>query len=250
MATTADYLNKLVGQKNTLADNLTAKGVTAAHSETLETLVPKVLEINGGETTGYISDGLICFSELTDEIVYNPTADGKIGRNVNNCDGTNGYVSAKRTGIVGQMSSAFTIQALCRTTVSSSTIKFIFGVMYDVSFNTAMLMVKDGCFGLERSNGQIMSTVAVNNDEWHMVTAAYDGTTMRLYVDGANVADYTGTWAIPEDATIRVGNWNGSINDFCFAGNIANVCIYNRCLSDTEIAQNWQTDVNRYGIGG
>lgn len=48
MATTADYLNKLVEQKNTLADNLTTKGVSASHDETLETLVSKVLEISGG----------------------------------------------------------------------------------------------------------------------------------------------------------------------------------------------------------
>ena len=48
MATTADYLNKLVEQKNALADNLVTKGVTATRSETLETLVPKVLDISGG----------------------------------------------------------------------------------------------------------------------------------------------------------------------------------------------------------
>ena len=48
MATTAEYLNKLVEQKNTLADNLVTKGVSASHDETLETLVPKVLEISGG----------------------------------------------------------------------------------------------------------------------------------------------------------------------------------------------------------
>ena len=48
MATTADYLNKLVTQKNTLADNLVTKGVTASHDETLETLVQKVLEISSG----------------------------------------------------------------------------------------------------------------------------------------------------------------------------------------------------------
>lgn len=46
--TTADYLNKLVTQKNTLADNLVEKGVEATHEETLETLIPKVLEIDGG----------------------------------------------------------------------------------------------------------------------------------------------------------------------------------------------------------
>lgn len=48
MATTADYLNKLVAQKNALADNLVTKGITATQDETLETLVPKVLDISGG----------------------------------------------------------------------------------------------------------------------------------------------------------------------------------------------------------
>lgn len=52
MATTAEYLNKLVEQKNTLADNLVTKGVTATHDETLETLVPKVLDISGGGSSG------------------------------------------------------------------------------------------------------------------------------------------------------------------------------------------------------
>lgn len=48
MAMTSDYLDKLVEQKNKLADNLVTKGVDATHEETLETLVPKVLEISGG----------------------------------------------------------------------------------------------------------------------------------------------------------------------------------------------------------
>ena len=74
MATTADYLNKLVEQKNTLADNLVTKGVTATHDETLETLVPKVLDISSSgqvitpEKLGYVSgaqyffDGIYNFS--------------------------------------------------------------------------------------------------------------------------------------------------------------------------------------------
>ena len=48
MSTTADLLNKLVSQKNTLADNLVEKGVEATHDETLKTLVPKVLDIIQG----------------------------------------------------------------------------------------------------------------------------------------------------------------------------------------------------------
>lgn len=67
MATTAEYLNKLVTQKNTLADNLVTKGVSATHDETLETLVPKVLEISGGGGSGmqYDENAL-----LTGDVVF------------------------------------------------------------------------------------------------------------------------------------------------------------------------------------
>ena len=48
MTTIADQLTELVNQKNALAANLNTKGVTASTSETLNTLVPKVLEISSG----------------------------------------------------------------------------------------------------------------------------------------------------------------------------------------------------------
>ena len=78
MATTAEYLNKLVTQKNTLADNLVTKGVDATHDETLETLVPKVLEISSGggggiypiDNTGMptgdviVPDGVVTLSKI------------------------------------------------------------------------------------------------------------------------------------------------------------------------------------------
>lgn len=78
MATTAEYLNKLVTQKNTLADNLVEKGVDATHDETFETLVPKVLEISSGggggiypiDNTGMptgdvtVPDGVVTLSKI------------------------------------------------------------------------------------------------------------------------------------------------------------------------------------------
>ena len=51
MATIAQQLTELVNQKNALAANLTTKGVTASSSETLNTLVPKVLDIQTGGTS-------------------------------------------------------------------------------------------------------------------------------------------------------------------------------------------------------
>lgn len=45
------YATNLNTQRNALADNLVAKGVTATHTELLDTLVPKVLNITSGGTT-------------------------------------------------------------------------------------------------------------------------------------------------------------------------------------------------------
>ena len=44
----ANYLSELISQKNNLAANLVSQGVSASSSETLNTLVPKVLTISGG----------------------------------------------------------------------------------------------------------------------------------------------------------------------------------------------------------
>lgn len=48
MASISDYLNKLINQKNALADNISAKGIEASHDETLETLIPKMLDVPQG----------------------------------------------------------------------------------------------------------------------------------------------------------------------------------------------------------
>ena len=55
MPTISQQLTELVNQKNALANNLVAKGVEASTDETLNTLVPKVLDIQtggGGNTNG------------------------------------------------------------------------------------------------------------------------------------------------------------------------------------------------------
>lgn len=48
MPTIAEQLQELINQKNTLAENLTTKGVPSSNTEKLNTLVPKVLQIDSG----------------------------------------------------------------------------------------------------------------------------------------------------------------------------------------------------------
>ena len=76
MPTIEQQLTELVNQKNALAANLNTKGVTASADETLNTLVPKVLDIEtgGGEDSGgqYLVqvidyDGTVLKSDRLDE---------------------------------------------------------------------------------------------------------------------------------------------------------------------------------------
>lgn len=62
MATISQQLNELVTQKNQLAKNIDAMGVTASESEVLNTLVPKVLQISSSE-----------YEHFTPEASYTPT---------------------------------------------------------------------------------------------------------------------------------------------------------------------------------
>lgn len=68
MATISQQLTELVNQKNALAENLTTKGVEASSSETLNTLVPKVLEIQGGGENNK-------FAQLVDRSITTVTAE-------------------------------------------------------------------------------------------------------------------------------------------------------------------------------
>ena len=69
----ADKLNELITQRNNLADNLNTMGVSASQSETLTTLVPKVLDIQAGggseitkglKINAYDSDGYVTDAEI------------------------------------------------------------------------------------------------------------------------------------------------------------------------------------------
>ncbi len=78
----------------------------------------------------------------------------------------------------------------------------------------------------------------LNDGEWHMVGATYDGAgTLRLYVDGTLDAVTTNirfaTW--DQNNFIGRSNWWG--HEAIFIGYIADVAIFDRALSPTEIAK-------------
>jgi hypothetical protein len=76
-----------------------------------------------------------------------------------------------------------------------------------------------------------------------------DGSNMRVYKNGSIIASVSSsvTSASPSSNGLVLGRPNNTSN-FYFVGNVYNFGIYNRALSATEIAQNYEALKSRYGL--
>jgi predicted GH43/DUF377 family glycosyl hydrolase len=99
--------------------------------------------------------------------------------------------------------------------------------------------------GFETSSGSdrvATSPTSYNDGNWHYAVATYSGSTLRLYIDGNQVASMT-TSASPDKAgtqPLRVGANSLSLNGF-FTGNVDEVRVWNRVLSASEISSQYNS---------
>jgi phage tail protein X len=71
-------------------------------------------------------------------------------------------------------------------------------------------------------------------NEWYFVTATYDGTTQRLYIDGSQKGSANTSQTITTTQNARIGS-NAWIGANFWDGSLANVAIWNRALHPDEI---------------
>ena len=90
--------------------------------------------------------------------------------------------------------------------------------------------------------------ITLQDGNWHMIAFMRQGTTHTIYGDGiTNSVSGTVSSSALSTTTFAFGNWSG-VNQEQFSGNIAQVSIYNRALTATEIAQNYNALKGRYGL--
>jgi hypothetical protein len=89
--------------------------------------------------------------------------------------------------------------------------------------------------------------------KWHHVVGTYDGTRVRLFVDGAEIGYGTAAsepmkimYGLPTNNDLLVGNYVGGCTA-PFEGEVAEVQVFDRAISQTEIATLYKTGVARYG---
>lgn len=83
-------------------------------------------------------------------------------------------------------------------------------------------------------NGSSIIGTTTHANEWVFVTGTYDGTTMRLYINGSENITKTVSLTINTSSDSTIGKQNYSDAEW-FDGNLANVAIWNRALSSDEI---------------
>ena len=262
MATTADYLNKLVTQKNTLADNLVTKGVTATHDETLETLVPKVLEISSvttvtPESLGYASgavnffDGIYNFAhkhsdnglfwiDLVSDFVMTRDSGSVYDDYYEKSTGTDSIFLGMKN-----MYDAFTFEVVCK--INS----------YSGEFDFASNFEKAGA-GVYAENGKLYASIrdtnaykniitSFNLGEMYVIQLTFDGNAFKFYLNGEIVGSTEVNSYVKSDYACSLGGFkngsyaNGSCNFYRFA-------LYDRALTDDEIIKNYNSDKFRFNM--
>jgi hypothetical protein len=101
------------------------------------------------------------------------------------------------------------------------------------------------------SNLTVTTATYINTANWFQVVGTFTSGTRRIYVNGvlAGSDAQTGTIATNTNgSSIGVyGGFNGS-RGYYYNGNIGTVKVYNRALSATEIAQNYNSLKSRFGL--
>ena len=85
-----------------------------------------------------------------------------------------------------------------------------------------------------------VAPAAIWDGQWHHVAGSYDGSTVRLYVDGTEIGTGTPTtgnlyYGLPTQNDLIIGNFVGQTVRGPFTGDIDELSVYGRTLSPAEI---------------
>lgn len=235
-ATVGSYTVKL-----TVTDS---KGVTSVKSSTVN--------VTAGTTTA--TGGLVAayaFEEMTGATALDAsglnnhgtitqaarTTAGRFGRGLS-FDGVNDWVSVKDAASL-DFTKAMTLEAWVNPKVAMSAWSSI--IAKETATGSAYSLVANGGTNqpdvgiLTNTWREIVGGTSLPANTWKHLAATYDGATLRLYIDAVQVAQaaLTGTIQV-SNGMLRIGG-HSILGDF-FNGRIDEVRLYNRALTQTEIA--------------
>jgi chitodextrinase len=223
------------------AGNLSAYSVVATATTASPTAIPGLVAAYGFEegrgSTAADSSG----NGNTAAITAATWAMGKYG-NALSFDGVNAVVLANDSSSLG-LTSGMTLEAWVNPSAINGNWQSLVVKPMDPNF-TAVSYVLQGAsrssgvpsVAVSASSSNLFGPATLPLNTWSHVAATYDGTTIRLYVNGVVVASQAQSGAISTSAEpLRIGaGWPGLIDE---------VRVYNRALSVSEIQQDLNNSV-------
>lgn len=237
----SDILTKTEQVRDRLVSAINSKGGSLVSNASLNQCAEAVTALPEGGGGSSLLQGIAFYSSLTD-VETSETAD-KMNMTGNvTVTSVDGVTSGNFNG-----SSYLTVETYKKLPKFSvcAWINFNDGchggiiASQDLHFRVFLLSgqhVETTTYGYNASQGgeEGRMIADVNANSWHNVIYKFDGQTYFLYIDGSTVSTVEKTRAdfVPYFDNIRIG-WHNS----AFNGNISDAIIYNRALTDEEIAE-------------
>ena len=110
-----------------------------------------------------------------------------------------------------------------------------------------MRFQSDGTFWMYSNTNTITSPSAYTINNWFHTVGVFSSTGLRMYINGS-IVQSNGTPFTPSYAASSFIVGGNSTTQELFQGRIANVSVYNRALSTTEVLQNYNAQKARFGL--
>lgn len=206
-----------------------------------------VLNIDPSKSTSYSGVGNTIYDLSgfgnTGTLTNGPTFSALNGGNIV-FDGTNDTILLNRNDIISGTQN-FTIDAYIYPVITTA--EHIFGNYNGGNTNGLELYLYQGKVTLYYGGTFTFSNPVILANNWYHVCAVRNNNTTYIYVNG--MLDTTGTNSTSVTTTRVYSIGNGyDYNGEAFYGNISQVKVYNRALSQQEISQNFNALRSRFGI--
>lgn len=158
----------------------------------------------------------------------------------------NGSSNNLSIGSFSGYSTNITCEAWFKTTSAATWKNIVCGPGGDVIFTVNGALLNFGTQNNSPIPHANYSTTTVNTGAWFHGIATYDGSNVRIYING-NLESTNARTGIITSGAKNIGSNSGGSSEY-FNGTIATVKVYNRALSAAEVQQNFNAQRTRYGI--
>ena len=166
-------------------------------------------------------------------------------------DGSDDYVSI--TNFLGHQTNTGTIISWAYPSIITSGDRYLVGAGGSLTVGaTRAIRIYNGYWSTVSygsSNEDYNSIAAATLNTWQHVAFVWNLTTVNFYLNGTLYSVTRSGMITPSSTTFSVGcpPWS-PLGSNSWNGRIANVHLYNRALSTSEISQNYETTKTRFGL--